>query len=265
MAGALDALWSQYTWALGNGDPRTDSWLLVHSPIPVTLLFVCYLLLVVAGPAVMRCREPLRLVGPLAAYNLGLVVLSGYIFYEFMVTSLLAKYSYFCQPVDYSQSELGIRMASVCWWCLFSKAIELLDTVFFVLRKKQEQITFLHVYHHSTMLFNWWAGVKFVPGGQAFFVGMLNALVHVFMYLYYGLACLGPRVRCHLWWKRHLTTLQLGQFVAIAVHSSYNLFAECPFPDGFNMAVLLYSLSLILLFLNFYYQTYLKGKQDKLT
>ncbi|XP_012587813.1 PREDICTED: elongation of very long chain fatty acids protein 4-like isoform X2 [Condylura cristata] len=238
MAGALDALWSQYTWALGNGDPRTDSWLLVHSPIPVTLLFVCYLLLVVAGPAVMRCREPLRLVGPLAAYNLGLVVLSGYIFYE---------------------------MASVCWWCLFSKAIELLDTVFFVLRKKQEQITFLHVYHHSTMLFNWWAGVKFVPGGQAFFVGMLNALVHVFMYLYYGLACLGPRVRCHLWWKRHLTTLQLGQFVAIAVHSSYNLFAECPFPDGFNMAVLLYSLSLILLFLNFYYQTYLKGKQDKLT
>lgn len=38
--------------------------------------------------------------------------------------------------------------------------------VFFILWKKPEQITFLHVYHHGTMLFNWWAGVKYMPGGQ---------------------------------------------------------------------------------------------------
>ncbi|XDB50880.1 hypothetical protein AB1E18_004436 [Capra hircus] len=264
MATALEKLWNKYLWALENGDPRTDSWFLVRSPLAVTLLLAVYLLLVVAGPRLMSNREPLSLAGPLAAYNLGLVVLSGYMFYEFMATSLLASYSYLCQPVDYSRSELGMRMASVCWWCFFSKAVELLDTVFFILRKKPEQVTFLHVYHHGTMLFNWWAGVKYVPGGQAFFVGMLNSLVHVFMYLYYGLASLGPRLRPSLWWKRHLTILQLGQFVAIAAHSSYNLFAECPFPDGFNVAVLLYSLSLLALFLNFYQQTYLRSKQKRL-
>lgn len=38
---------------------------------------------------------------------------------------------------------------------------------------------------------------------------MLNALVHVFTYLYYGLASLGPHLRPFLWWKRHLTILQL--------------------------------------------------------
>uniref|UniRef100_E1BBK7 Elongation of very long chain fatty acids protein n=1 Tax=Bos taurus TaxID=9913 RepID=E1BBK7_BOVIN len=211
----------------------------------------------------MSSREPLSLAGPLAAYNLELVVLSGYMFYEFMATSLLANYSYLCQPVDYSQNELWMRMASVCWWCFFSKVLELLDTVFFILRKKPEQITFLHLYHHGTVLFNWWAGVKYVPGGQAF-VGMLNALVHVFTYLYYGLASLGPRLHPFLWWKRHLTILQLGQFVAIAACSSYNLFAECPFPDSFNVAVLLYSLSLLALFLNSYQQTYLRNKQKKL-
>ncbi|XP_060046224.1 potassium voltage-gated channel subfamily A member 1 isoform X4 [Erinaceus europaeus] len=143
--------------------------------------------------------------------------------------------------------------------------LRVIRLVFFVLRKKPEQITFLHVYHHSTMLLNWWAGIKYVPGGQAFFIGMLNSLVHFFMYLYYGLASLGPHLQPYLWWKRHLTILQLCQFVAIVAHSSYNLFADCAFPDGFNIAVLLYSFSLIILFLNFYYQTYLRGKWEKLT
>ncbi|XP_049628049.1 elongation of very long chain fatty acids protein 4-like isoform X3 [Suncus etruscus] len=209
MPGALAELWTNYNLALENGDPRTDPWPLVHSPVPVILLLLLYLFLVLVGPRAMSLRPPLGLTGPLVTYNLGLVLLSGYMFYEFLTTSLLANYSYFCQPVDSSQSELSMRMACVCWWCFFSKAIELLDTVFLVLRKKQKQLTFLHVYHHGTMLLNWWAGVKYVPGGQAFFVGMLNSLVHIFMYLYYGLASLGPQVRPYLWWKRYLTVLQL--------------------------------------------------------
>ena len=38
--------------------------------------------------------------------------------------------------------------------------------VFFILRKKNGQITFLHVYHHATMILNWWLGVAYVAGGQ---------------------------------------------------------------------------------------------------
>ncbi|OWK52586.1 Elongation of very long chain fatty acids protein 4 [Lonchura striata] len=288
-----------YNWILESGDPRTESWPLVYSPLPVTLVFTSYLFMVALGPSCMRRRRQLELRAPLLAYNLAMVAFSSYMFYEFLVTSVLANYSYLCQPVDYSRSELGMRvqprvgrdtawlkmclfdlilakaliavpcaaqqMARVCWWFFFSKVIELLDTVFLILRKKQEQVTFLHVYHHGSMLFNWWSGVKYVPGGQAFFVGMLNSFVHIFMYGYYALASLGPRMHRHLWWKRYLTILQLCQFVAIAAHSSYNLFTECPFPDGFNTAVFLYILSLLALFLHFYYQTYVRGKQEKQT
>ncbi|XP_074977022.1 very long chain fatty acid elongase 7-like isoform X3 [Caretta caretta] len=210
MASTWQKIQEFYKWALENGDPRTDRWLLVYSPLPVTLLFTLYLVFVALGPRLMRKWEPLRLKGLLTAYNLTLVALSIYMFYEFLVTSVLANYSYLCQPVDYTQSKLGMRqMARVCWWFFFSKVIELLDTVFFILRKKPEQVTFLHVYHHGTMLFNWWAGVKYVPGGQAFFIGMLNSFVHIFMYLYYGLASLGPQMQRYLWWKRYLTILQL--------------------------------------------------------
>ena len=78
-------------------------------------------------------------------------------------------------------------MANVCWVFFFSKVVELLDTVssfhdvlmchghfmtrflsqvFFILRKKNSQVSFLHVYHHCTMIVNWWFGVKLIPGGQ---------------------------------------------------------------------------------------------------
>ncbi|XP_037245393.1 elongation of very long chain fatty acids protein 4-like isoform X3 [Falco naumanni] len=199
-----------YNWVLESGDPRTDPWPLVHSPLPVTLLFASYLFVVALGPFYMRRRKPLKLRGLLIAYNLTMMTLSSYMFYEFLATSILDDYSYLCQPVDYSQSELGMRMARVCWWFFFSKVIELLDTVFFILRKKQDQVTFLHVYHHGTMLFNWWSGVKYVPGGQAFFIGMLNSFVHIFMYGYYALASLGPQMHRYLWWKRYLTIMQLN-------------------------------------------------------
>ena len=38
--------------------------------------------------------------------------------------------------------------------------------VFFILRKKNNQVTFLHVYHHTSMFLLWWIGVKWVAGGQ---------------------------------------------------------------------------------------------------
>uniref|UniRef100_A0A8C8S5B9 Elongation of very long chain fatty acids protein n=1 Tax=Pelusios castaneus TaxID=367368 RepID=A0A8C8S5B9_9SAUR len=181
---------------------KKGSWFLVYSPFPVTLVFTLYLFIVALGPHLMRKWEPLRLKGLLTAYNLALVALSAYMFYEMCIERFFSQHqrAFPC---------LSQQMARVCWWFFFSKVIELLDTVFFILRKKTEQVTFLHVYHHGTMLFNWWAGVKYVPGGQAFFIGMLNSFVHIFMYSYYGLASLGPQMQRYLWWKRYLTILQL--------------------------------------------------------
>lgn len=41
-----------------------------------------------------------------------------------------------------------------------------MDTVLMVLRKKNEQITFLHVFHHASMLNIWWWTLMFIPGGM---------------------------------------------------------------------------------------------------
>ena len=37
----------------------------------------------------------------------------------------------------------------------------------------------------------------------------INCLIHIIMYSYYALSALGPWIRPYLWWKRHITHLQL--------------------------------------------------------
>ena len=96
------------------------------------------------------------------------------------------------------------------WWSyvyFLSKYLELLDTVIIVLRRAP--LTFLHVYHHSLVLlmsYLWLEHqLRFHFAGVVF-----NTLVHVFMYQFFA-ACLTGR---RLWWKRHLTGLQIVQFVS---------------------------------------------------
>lgn len=55
-------------------------------------------------------------------------------------------------------------MANTCWWYYFSKFTEFADTLFFVLRKKNEHVSTLHVIHHGIMPMSVWFGMKFAPG-----------------------------------------------------------------------------------------------------
>lgn len=90
-----------------------------------------------------------------------------------------------------------------------AKLTELLDTIFFVLRKKDKQVTFLHIYHHTCMCMLSWGGVKYYPGGHGLFLGFINSFVHIIMYTYYFLATFGPKYEKYLWWKKYITVLQM--------------------------------------------------------
>nr|KAG5714103.1 hypothetical protein BaRGS_020431 [Batillaria attramentaria] len=252
--GGLVAQWHEFM--LQQMDDRVRDWPLMSSPwVPLGTVLL-YLGVVSLGPRLMENRAPLRLQSTIVLYNLGLVLMSAYMCYEFLMSSLAGRYSLACQPVDYSNHPNALRMARVCWLYYISKYIELADTVFFILRKKNGQITFLHVYHHATMILNWWLGVAYVAGGQSFFHPLLNTGVHVVMYTYYGLAALGPALQPYLWWKKYLTTLQLTQFVIVMVHTVTNIVVDCSFPKGFNWAVSIYAFTLIALFANFYAKAY---------
>ncbi|CAF4437639.1 unnamed protein product, partial [Adineta steineri] len=76
-------------------------------------------------------------------YNFLQVVFCTYITYEGVYVWADEKYSFVCEPVDYSNKSNAIRATKACWWYYIMKIVDLIDTIIFVLRKKDNQITFL--------------------------------------------------------------------------------------------------------------------------
>lgn len=252
-----------YKYAIEMSDKRVGDWFLMESPVPTIALTSLYLLIVWLGPKLMQHREPFQLKYILFFYNMGLVLLNFHIFFELVTASWALGYSYFCQPVSYTLDKNEMRVAKALWWYYFSKLIEFADTIFFIMRKKNNQVSFLHVYHHATMFPIWWIGVKWVAGGQSFFGAMMNSFIHVIMYTYYGVAVLGPEFQKYLWWKKYLTTIQLIQFVIGMIHAVQSLYFSCDFPEWMHWALIVYGLSILSLFLNFYFHAYIKPKKSK--
>lgn len=81
--------------------------------------------------------------------------------------------------------------------------------IFFLLKKKDKQITFLHVYHHCGMIFFAWILAKYFGSGQIVFIAFFNSFVHIWMYFYYLLTVIQKEYNKSVWWKKHLTELQL--------------------------------------------------------
>uniref|UniRef100_A0A670I6D9 Elongation of very long chain fatty acids protein n=1 Tax=Podarcis muralis TaxID=64176 RepID=A0A670I6D9_PODMU len=155
-------------YMFGARDPRVRGWLMLDSYLPTFSLTVAYLLFIWLGTTFMKNRPALSLRGLLIVYNLGVTMLSFYMLIELILATWEGGYNLQCQNLT-SAGEADIRVAKVLWWYYFSKVIEFADTMFFVLRKKNSQITFLHVYHHATMFNIWWCVMNWIPCGQSFF------------------------------------------------------------------------------------------------
>jgi len=255
-----------YSRFLSSGDPRVSDWAMMSTPMPTFALIAVYLFVVWWGQKAMAARpKGFELRHVMVVYNSCLVVLSGWLCYEFCVCGWFSgSYTFGCQPVDLSMHPEALRMARTCWVFYISKLIELADTIFFVLRKRFQLITFLHVFHHAAMAASWWFGVKFVPGGFGTFHAVINSGIHFMMYSYYALAAAGPQFQPYLWWKRYLTSAQILQFIVIIMHTMQLFFFEdCDYPIIFGWWILLCSFIFLGLFGQFYVREYLKPKASR--
>ncbi|CAI9739564.1 of very long chain fatty acids 2 [Octopus vulgaris] len=265
MADVVQALLQKIDYTSDTtADPRTKDWFFLESsPLKVWILTAMYILFVIYGPKYMKNRKPFDIRIFMVLYNLAMVVLSIYMFVEIILSTQALGYTVICAPYTKSnaQNPKEMRLARVLWWYYFSKAIELMDTVLMILRKKNDQVTFLHVFHHATMLNIWWWVMMFIPGGQTWFGACLNCFIHVVMYTYYGLSAI-PSLKKRLWWKKYITKMQLIQFCVTFAHSANSIRVNCEFPSWGKYLLTCYMILMIILFSNFYIQAYIKGRRN---
>jgi elongation of very long chain fatty acids protein 7 len=92
-------------------DPRTSDWFMMSSPIPSLAISLAYVVFVLITPRIMKNREAFKLKEIMLVYNFAMVILSSYLFYEFLASGWLMDYSLSCQPVDYSRSPKAMRVS----------------------------------------------------------------------------------------------------------------------------------------------------------
>lgn len=185
---------------------------------PITIIALYLLFVLKWGPKWMENRQPYKLHFIIKCYNLLQVVICLYISIEAYRYTFARGYSIICQPVDFSMDPSAVRIAQIGHYYFLTKVMDLLDTIFFVLKKKNSHVSFLHVYHHAGMVALTWIGTKYLAGGHSVFTGLINSCVHVIMYFYYYLTTVDDKYK-QSFWKKYITQLQMVMKNVIFFHS----------------------------------------------
>jgi elongation of very long chain fatty acids protein 4 len=199
----------------------------------------------------------------LLTYNFICVLLAGYVVWGIgYVLLTVPERKFVCNALVHADSD-GEKfhasfLAKVFFVFYAQKFWEFLDTWFFLLRKSFRQVTFLHVFHHCSICVVVGLIIPFEFNGDMYLPIFLNALVHVLMYSHYLVSALGLSTP----WKPYLTSMQLFQFMLIAIQSGMSLSRgdSCGAPYFAKVLMVVYMGSMLLLFGNFFLNAYVLKK-----
>lgn len=230
-----------------------------------------YLLIVLwLGPRLMKNRKPLEIKNLIRLYNLAMIFINVYLIKRALTLVDNGRSFFNCNGVEMDFKRVD-EIAFITELFLLSRLADFLDTLWFVLRKKQTHISFLHVFHHSyvpTVTYMATRWVPVVPNAMSF--PFINSAIHVVMYTYYLLATY-PIIRDsgYLWWKKYLTVLQMLQFITVLVYNVFGYFyfgRVCGKSQTAALAgSLISAVIFLILFQSFYKQAYTSRQKPKQT
>ena len=209
----------------------------------------------------MKDKSPWNLQVPLVLWSGLLALFSwvGTLRISFLLVLYVREYGWLQSTCQITEK---LDNTAWAWLCLFvfSKLPELGDTFFIVARKSK--LPFLHWYHHMTVFIYSFYICAYPHSGMLWYAGM-NFAVHALMYTYYTLKALKIHVprQCAIF----ITVCQLTQMlvgVVLTIVSyvliTYGYACDTTKTDlYFSMGI--YG-SYMVLFANFFYQSYLKPK-----
>lgn len=234
-----------------------------YLPVPV-IASAIYLLVIFFGKKWMADRTRYNLKTALVVWNLLLSVFSTVGFLVFLPPIIQdLRQNGYIYVVCHSRISTTPHLSFWAFLFVWSKIFEFGDTIFIVLRKTP--LSFLHWYHHVTVLLYSWYGLATRNTGGHWFA-TINLGVHAVMYTYYMLKAMGFRIPSTV--AKSITILQLTQFViglALVFTALWLRWKEIP--CGINAThiragLIMYG-SYFILFLNFFYRRYVKVLKKK--
>lgn len=251
---ALDYYYLRF-WQEKGEQRLNKSILLSGGPWQMLTITMTYLIATTLfGPYLMRKRKPVEnLLWPIRIYNAFMVLFNTYLYLNFS-----RKLNWGLDCWGCSKSMQRVDNSTLILWelTLLSRYFDFFDSLFFVLRKKFDHLSVLHVTHHTVVpIIVWFAG-KFEPTPMVVFAGYINLPIHIVMYTYYGLSTF-PQLKPFLWWKKYLTGLQIIQFGLDLAHSLQIVYIPyCNF-HTLTYVQTAFSITFLYLFGQFYLRSYI--------
>lgn len=104
---------------------------------------------------IMKNRKPMNARRLQLYYNIFHLVINLFLFYEASKSGWLRfdskRFSFRCEPVDFSMEGVPLRVAQISWFYYMSKFTDFFETIIFVMLKRFDLISFYHLCHHSLM------------------------------------------------------------------------------------------------------------------
>mmetsp|Transcript_33518 Transcript_33518/g.48848 ORF Transcript_33518/g.48848 Transcript_33518/m.48848 type:complete len:285 (+) Transcript_33518:217-1071(+) len=246
-----------------------QKWPLVDTKVCAIVLAI-YFFLVILFRARMMSKTPTSnhtLYSLKFAYNSSQIMICSYIVIEGICTSYDAGYTFLSCAQDFDRSH---RLERLFWLYYVKKIWDFSDTFIIIAQQNWRQLSFLHLFHHSSAFLAGNLGLKMEYKYTCLPPIVINSFVHVVLYTYFFVSLhtkdINKQQNIPIWWKDHVTLVEIIQFIILFVHLfSVSHVCNNPFGSLFcllrSMGLFYYMFSMIL-FLNFYIKSQeKKGKK----
>lgn len=231
----------------------------------------------------MKTRGPYNVTDLIRLYNIFQVIACTIYVTRAHSVGFSFQFLWKCEKFDWV-SDLGRIEVKIGYWLfLLLRIFEFTETIFFVLRKKQKQASFLHIFHHIGSVLMTWLFIVSDAGKiqscpcfkclanscivlelMAVYIAIINSYVHISMYTYYFFSSF-THEKIQKFIKRVkpiITIIQLIQFVIIIGHCVVAVLPKCNAGYFFHLQIINF-IVLTFLFGNFFIQSYLKNDDEQ--
>ncbi|XP_034120455.1 elongation of very long chain fatty acids protein 7 [Drosophila guanche] len=235
-------------------------WMVAEPWFMVTILGLYMYFVTSVGPLFMQFRKPYELKKLIIGHNVMQVLSCIYVLREVFYLSDNSIWMFWkCRDLG-SSPEMVKRYFQLSYFLFWVKMSELLETVIFVLRKKQNQVSNLHIFHHFSTLTLIYMLIHYNQNGvAAYYVVFLNSVVHIIMYSYYLVTAVADKkvIRALTPIKKSITVIQMMQFCLILTQVGFQT-VIC----GISKVVLVYFTFVITVMLYGFYDFYTRAYQS---